>query len=224
MKRKQIFTMAAMAFCLQFGVLESRAQSDELPKIELAAEFTSITKPGYNGGATEPGFGGRFTYNLNKSVAVEAAGYFFPHKCQFGPCSNDNNGNTAEGLFGVKAGKRFEKWGIFAKGRPGVISFSQGKGAYIQTGANGIGLFPFQFQQERANHFAFDAGGVLEFYPSKRIVTRFDAGDTLIHYGARTYNYPIYTSSTGLYTLAPFTQRGETRHNFQFAASVGFRF
>ena len=29
--------------------------------------------------------------------------------------------------------------------------------------------------------FAVDLGGVLEVYPSNRIVTRFEAGDTLIH-------------------------------------------
>lgn len=224
MKRKLILTMVVIMFCLQFGVLAVRAQSAELPKIEVAAEFTSITKPSYGGGATEPGFGGRFTFNLNRSVAMEAAGYFFPHKCTFGPCTNDNNGNISEGLFGVKAGKRFEKWGIFAKGRPGVISFSQGNTGYIQTGQNIPGLFPFSFVHNRATHLAVDAGGVLEFYPSKRIVTRFDAGDTLIHYGARTYNYPTYDINTGVYTLAPFTQPGATRHNFQFAASVGWRF
>jgi hypothetical protein len=136
----------------------------------VAAEFTSITKPSFDNGDTEPGFGGRFTFNLNRSFAVEGVGYFFPHKCRFGFCTSDNGGNLTEGLFGLKAGKRFEKWGIFAKGRPGLASFSQGNSGYIQTGQ--VGVFPFVFEHTRATHFAFDAGGVIEFYPSKRIVTR----------------------------------------------------
>jgi len=221
MNRKQIFSAASIAFCLQLCAFKAVAQTADPPKVEVAAEFSSITRPSSGGGETEPGFGGRFTYNLNKSVAVEAAGYFFPHKIQAGIFS-DNNGNTAEGLFGVKAGKRFEKWGIFAKGRPGVISFSQGNSGYVPTGQGGA--FPFIFQQERATHFAFDAGGVVEFYPSRRIVTRFDAGDTLIHYGPHTFTFFGVDPITGGLTLVPFRRAATTRHNFQFAASVGFRF
>jgi hypothetical protein len=221
MNRKLILTVAVIGFCLHLCALAARAQSDDPPKVEVAAEFTSLTKPDFDGGGTEPGFGARFTYNLNKSVAVEAVGYFFPHKCQFGSCSNDNHGNIAEGLFGVKAGKRFEKWGIFAKGRPGLVSFSQGNTGYIATGQGGV--FPFIFQHDRATHFAFDAGGVIEFYPSRRIVTRFDAGDTLIHYGARTENFLVFDQNN-VPSLFPFRRRAQTLHNFQFAASVGFRF
>lgn len=222
MNRRLILGVAVITLGLHLGALRAKAQATDVPKYEVAAEFTSITKPDFDGGGTEPGFGGRFTYNLKKNVAVEAVGYLFPHKCQFGPCSSDNRGNISEGLFGVKAGKRFEKWGIFAKGRPGVVGFSQGKSGYIATG--GGGPFPFVFQHERATHLAFDAGGVIEFYPSRRIVTRFDAGDTLIHYGARTENFLTFDPITGAPSLLPFRRPEVTRHNFQFAASVGFRF
>ena len=37
-----------------------------------------------------------------------------------------------------------------------------------------------------------DVGGVVEFYPSKRIVTRFDAGDTIIHFGRRNMNTIVF--------------------------------
>ena len=221
MNRKLILCAAVIAFCLHLSALASRAQSDDLPKVEVGAEFSSITKPDFDGGGSEPGFGGRLTYNLNKSVAVEGVGYFFPHKCQFGPCSSDNRGNITEGLFGAKVGKRFEKWGIFAKARPGVISFSQGKSGYIQVGPSPQS---FTFIQERGTNFALDLGGVVEFYPSKRIVTRFDAGDTLIHYGARTQNFVIFSDPDGIPSLFSVRRPAVIRHNFQFAASVGFRF
>jgi hypothetical protein len=222
MRRNRFLAVVVSVLCMSCCLLEAQAQSADVPKYEVAAEFTSITKPDFDGGGTEPGFGGRFTYNLKKSVAVEAVGYFFPHKCQFGLCPSNNRGNITEGLFGVKAGKRFDKWGIFAKGRPGVVSFSEGHSGYIATGQGGA--FPFVFQQNRGTNFAFDAGGVVEFYPSKRLVTRFDAGDTLIHYRARTENFLVFDQITGAVSSFPFRRPAETRHNFQFAASVGFRF
>jgi hypothetical protein len=70
---------------------------------------------------------------------------------------------------------------------------------------------------------AFDVGGVVEFYPSKRIVTRFDVGDTIIRYGDTTVT-SIQGPIDGPFTLVPITIGGETRHNFQFSAGVGFRF
>ena len=199
-------------------VPEAKAQSDDLPKFEIGAQFTSITKPDNNNGATEPGFGGRFTFNFNRKFALEAVGNFFPHTCR--GCG-DNSGNIAQGLVGIKAGKRFEKWGIFAKGRPGVVSFSQGDSKWFDTGAGGA--FPFEFRRDRLTNFAIDVGGILEFYPTRRITTRFEAGDTLIHYGRRQNNF-IGFDPTGGFTLIPFTTRAETRHNFQFSAGVGWRF
>lgn len=206
--------------CLSISSIEVQAQSDDVPKFELGAQFTSITKPSYGG--TEPGFGGRFTFNLNRSVALEAVGNFFPHHCNYcsgGGTFGDNSGNITQGLIGVKAGKRFQKWGLFAKTRPGVVSFSEGNSQFVLATLSGYGVV-----QSRATHFATDLGGVLEFYPSKRIVTRFEAGDTLIQYGQRQTNILTFNPTTGAPGLMPFTTRSEIRHNFQFAAGVGWRF
>ncbi|HSS22798.1 MAG TPA: hypothetical protein VLL54_22180 [Pyrinomonadaceae bacterium] len=227
MKTKSFFTLLVGLIFSTVGAVELAAQTDEVPKFEVGVHFTSITKPDFNNGSTEPGLGGRFTLNLNRSVALEAIGNFFPHSCRFcgqGPVAGDNSGNIAQGFVGVKAGKRFEKWGIFAKGRPGVVSFSQGDSTYIQTGPTGPFLFPFDFQQKRANNFAVDLGGILEFYPTKRLVTRFEAGDTLIHYASRQGNLLTFDPANGATVLFPFTTRSETRHNFQFSAGVGWRF
>src|SRR6185295_15733195 len=102
--------------------LQALAQSEELPKFEVAGEFTTLEREAFSQRRTEPGFGGRFTYNLNKTVACEGAGYYFPKQCF--QCRN--GGTITEGLAGVKVGKRFEKWGVFAKARPGGITFSEG--------------------------------------------------------------------------------------------------
>ena len=196
---------------------QAQSQSTETPKFEVAAEFTTLEREAFDG-RTEPGFGARFTYNLNRMISLETAGYFFPKQC----IDCGNNGNVTEVLGGVKIGKRFDHWGIFGKARPGVVSFSRGKFNVVSD--PGIPGFPFQFFPDRVTSFATDVGGVLEFYPSKRVVTRFDAGDTIIHFGSRRTEFFAFDSTTSTFSLVPFTLPSRTTHNFQFMASVGFRF
>jgi len=220
MERRFFITMIVTAFLMlsSYQVKAQTAPPAELPKFEVAADFSSLTLASRE---TYPGVGGRFTYNLNKHVALEAAGYFFPGKCD--TCGGPLTGRITEGLFGVKAGKRFQKWGVFAKARPGFITFSRGAFDIVPTGAGG--LFPFRFDIHRQTNFALDLGGVLEFYPSKKIVVRFDVGDTLIHYPSRTSNFLIPDpANPGGALLVPFTNPAHTSHSIQFIGGVGFRF
>jgi hypothetical protein len=217
MKRNALFAVALSACCL-FVVQPVKAQADDPPKYEVGAEFISLAREKFSGGRADPGLGGRFTFNFNRNVAVEAAGYFFPQRC----FSCERNGRMSEAVFGVKAGKRFQKWGIFAKARPGLVSFSQG--SFNVVPLSGGGAFPFRVDIERSTHFAADLGGVLEFYPMRHIVTRFDAGNTIIHYGARNSNFLVFDPTTGGPILVPLPIPARTTHNFQFSAGVGFRF
>lgn len=194
------------------------SQDQELPKFEVAAEFTSLERDAFQRQRTEPGLGGRFTFNLNKTFALEAAGYFFPKRC----FDCENNGRVLQTVGGVKVGKRFEKWGIFGKARPGIISFSDGERNLSPTGP--FPQFPLEVTFNRVTSFATDIGGVVEFYPSKRIVTRFDAGDTIIHFTRRTTNDFRFNPITNLFEVGPVTRPARTTHSFQFMASVGFRF
>lgn len=205
---------------LSVFVLQSQAQSQstEPPKFEVAAEFTTLEREDFSGTGTTAGGGARFTFNLNRMISLETAGYFFPKQC----ISCRNNGNVTEVLGGVKIGKRFEHWGVFGKARPGVVSFSRGK--FDVRPAPSIPGFPFEFVPSRLTNFATDVGGVVEFYPSRHLVTRFDAGDTIIHFGPRPAEVIIFDATTSTYSLRPFTLPSRTSHNFQFIASVGFRF
>ncbi len=215
MKRKLLLSSLLLLalFCI---CAQAQTGADDPPKREVGLHFTSLS---FGTDRTEAGLGARFTYNLTKSFALEAEGDVLPHNSRF--AGFRNGGRGLEGLFGVKAGKRFERFGIFGKARPGVISFTQGQGGFIQTGTSGT--FPFRFETRRATHFAADLGGVLEFYPSRRIVARFDAGDTIIRYGRTTVN-GLSTDGSGNTTIFPFPVNAETTHNFQFTAGVGFRF
>lgn len=211
MTRTRVFTAMIVMFLMHSQAL---AQSQDVPKFEVAAEFTTLERDDFRA-RTEPGFGGRFTFNFNRVFALEAAGYFFPKQCS--DCREP--GRVTQVLGGVKVGKRFENWGIFAKARPGVASFSEGDFDVVPQGPNF-----FELRRKRVTSFAMDIGGVLEFYPSKRIVTRFDAGDTIIHFRRRTAEFEIVDPVTGSLQIVPVISPARTTHNFQFMASVGFRF
>lgn len=204
------FIFAAIAAALLFALsysparAQARAQS-EVPKVELGVHMTVID---LNEVFEVPGgVGARLGFNFNRHVSFDAEINYFPRKnrCRavFGAsCFGTEAGNfgQTEGLFGVKAGQRFEKLGIFAKVRPGFVHFRAEQ------------ITP-DFNDQRHHRFALDVGGVLELYPVRHLVIRFDLGDTLIPFGGRTVNGangPVHLE-TGL-------------HNFQGGAGIGFRF
>jgi hypothetical protein len=207
--------LVAIATLLVMHV-NSHAQSQDLRKFEVGIEYANLAREAFGQHQMEAGVGARFTFNLNRIVAFETAGYFYPHQCNFCP----NGGNVSQVVAGAKIGKRFEKWGIFGKARPGVVSFSQGE--FIPIIINPFG--PIEGRSNSVTSFAADLGGVLEFYPTDRIVTRFDAGDTIIHFGRRTTNGVGFNFTTNEFFLIPITRPARTTHNFQFTAGVGFRF
>jgi len=210
MQTKTTFGLSAALVCL--FALGGRAEAQtEAPKFEVGAQFTAIAiddDPSNNTLCGDPcdtfvykGAGGRFTYNLNDSFAVETGVNFFNENQSF--TSRRVGGKPVQALFGVKAGRRFERVGVFGKVRPGFLSFSR----TISSGLGGIGP-----DYSRKTHFNLDVGGVFEVYPSRRVVLRVDAGDTIIRYGEEQL--------AG--ALSAF--EGETRHNFQVNAGVGYRF
>jgi len=217
MIRKFPIAIAIIAASFLAGPARARGQSRDIPRFEVAAEFTSIT---FDPGLSEPGIGGRVTYNLNKHVALEAAGYFFPRQCHF--CGRVEEGQIAQGLFGVKIGKRFKKWGVFGKARPGLMNFSRGAFDIVPTGGTGLNAFRINFR--RQTNLVFDLGGVVEFYPSKKFVLRLDVGDTIIRYPQRTLTFLTIDATTGAASLDSFISPSYYRRTIQIMAGVGFRF
>jgi hypothetical protein len=220
MRRDAHFSTALLILTLLFfPAREALAQAEDAPKVEVGAQFSSLslTPPeDFLGTENKPGFGARFTYNLTDNVAVEAEGNFFTTKSRLGI----SVGGRAEQLqAGVKAGKRFERVGFFLKARPGFVSFDEA----LQIGEEQVTFegTPFlipRFTRVRRTHFSMDVGAVLELYPTRRTMVRFDAGDTIIRYGERN-DFTTFPSVPML-TRAP----SEIKHNFQFTAGVGYRF
>lgn len=235
MTKRVVLVLSAL--CVAFSVCSQRtlAQSDE-KKIEVGGHFSLLRVPMLTatftgivcvtvpcpsltfsrGSETDPGFGARIGYNVTPNVTLEAEGDFFPRDRDL------NGGRKAQGLFGAKAGKRFDGAGIFAKVRPGFVRLNRGdyrpKGGCIAVFPSPIGCF----QPVARTNFALDLGGVAEVYPSKNTILRFDAGDTIIRFGARN-RAATYTSG-GATGSVVFPVAAETKHNFQASVGVGFRF
>ena len=213
------FLLLLVSVCTAQG---QQSKQDEPAKIEVGVHFSSFNVgpqidpfgPFLDRARSEAGVGGRFGYNLNRHVAIEAETNFFP-KENFQALNS--GGRLFQGQFGVKAGKRFDKFGLFAKVRPGVLSFGR---IYTQTGSvtfpfrgNGpIVTFPI-LEPRRRNFFSLDVGAVVEFYASKRVLARFDVGDTMVHHGET----PIVPSANAF----PVPR---VAHKFQFSSGIAFRF
>lgn len=175
--RKRFFTITIAALLLSITDQAAHAQS-EMPKLELGAQFSAIRlsdfRPTRRGSSIyfskwEVGVGGRATYNFNSHLAVEGeVNFFFPEDSLL-------RGNLrTEGLFGVKAGKRWDRFGLFGKLRPGfMISEAM---CLTKEGRAARCSEPVP----RENNVALDLGFVLEVYTSRRYILRLDVGDTLI--------------------------------------------
>lgn len=177
---------------------------------------------------TQVGFGGRFGYNLTDNLAVEAELNFFPKADLFSQPDVFNDGNLIEGLFGLKAGKRFDKIGIFGKARPGFLYASKGD-LQLDSRILCAAIFPPPagcFETTSKNSFAFDLGGVVELYPTKRTLIRFDLGDTIVRLGERSVTAILNPPPGGLSPsrLVVVGVPAETTHNLQVSAGIGFRF
>src|SRR5262249_3416358 len=90
------------------------------------------------------GIYGRMFLNFTRSNAVDIEVTRYPGK--------------TSALAGVKSGKRFDRFGAFAKARAGVWHFDR-------------------------TYTAADLGGVFEYYASRHTAIRIDIGDTIIFYG-----------------------------------------
>ncbi len=248
MKQSLLPTIVVVLASLLFAGNEVLAQED-VQRFELGGQFSLIyrNKPTAQDDefvarhVTNPGFGARFTYNLTNEIALEAESNFFPDRDfhqdgSFFTRPDDNrgvpSGHIFQGQFGVKAGKRFRKFGVFGKVRPGFVRFSQvsqfdgfrNRLFFHPSLGRLVELPNAEFHMGKEAYFSTDIGGVVEFYPSRRIVTRFDVGDTIIRYGVYREAAALVCALSFPCTTHLFERPAETRHKLQFSAGVGIRF
>jgi hypothetical protein len=225
---KQTASCFVLLASLALGVVVARAQSTD-KKFEVGGQFSVLRVPTETvtlagpalttneNSNTNYGFGGRFGYKLSKYFTLEAEANFFPHDGVL------DGGKKSQAFFGVKAGKRFENFGVFAKARPGFVNYSRGD---YQFAGPCITVFPPPigcYQPVGQTNFAIDLGGVFEYYPSRRTIIRFDAGDTMVRLPARNVA-AFQTNPTGAFSLVVVPATAETKHHFQGSVGFGFRF
>lgn len=186
--RKSLLAVASSTFVLCFSCLVSQAQTRTISDVEKVPTY-EIGGLVFAAGSHDLGYGGgvggRFTYNLNNQIALDSEVDFF--------LPDEGPPYATQGLFGIKAGTRTKHVGIFAKARPG-----------FQTN--------FVVNDREQAVFALDVGGVVEVYPNRHVVLRFDAGDVIIPFGNRLVGEGL------------FAQRLGTTHNVQCALGVAVRF
>ena len=206
--------------CLFLAVITfasaSIAQSKK-DKVEIGVQSTSLTlfDPDFDFDHTRPGVGGRVTYNFNRSIAAE--GNYFTREHRFRLPNPE--GHMFQGQFGLKIGKRFEKWGAFGKFRPGFVGFTRVNKLVREFPQlrNQIPTIAGEWRVGKVAYPSLDIGGVVEFYISRRWMTRFDIGDTVIRYGE--------VSTDSLSARVAILRRGvEYHHNLQVSSGFAFRF
>jgi hypothetical protein len=235
MKRNLLDVLVFTVLLLAGAAGEAVAQDDDGPDVddhpfEVGAQLTFIginfpervvISPPSTGTSTAlprdhvgtAGYGGRFAYNANRYLALEAEVNYLPER----NLNEVFQSRRVQVFGGVRAGRRWEKVGVFAKARPGAVNFDE-------YGVRGPCTFVAGsrdcFDQPRTL-FAFDAGGVVEYYPTRRTILRVDAGDTVIRFRD---SGPITFPPTGTSAGSSVFTRRETTHNFQMTFGFGVRF
>jgi hypothetical protein len=199
--------------------LASSPNDREPPKIEVGVHFSSFTlgpdaeffSSTTDHARSEDGAGVRAGYNLTKYLAVEGEVNFFTHEQAI---TFRSGGNLLQGQFGAKIGKRFDRFGFFAKGRPGFLNFSQ---VLTHTGNTSFtsGGQTFTFPNFEVNVAASSRSTSAELsnsIPRAACWCGSTFGDTMVH-----------TSDVEVPTLGVIS-RGGLSHKFQFSSGIAFRF
>ena len=186
---------SSLSLCAS-NALAQEAQHDT-PRYEVGVHVTTLSVAAK--GDNDNTLGVRFTYNLTDYVALEAETNRFLESREGGDT------NETQGLFGVKAGIRKRRYGVFAKVRPGLTNFYR---LGVTPGPNNFG--------DGHARFSMDVGGVVEYYPHRNLAFRVDVGDTMINFKNGDFFYDRLDT--------PRFVQGGLSHNLQFNIGVAFRF
>ena len=207
MTKHSRLSLLAMGLLLAFAAGDTRAQS--MPeRMEVSVHYTHLRLSVID--SSDAGIGMRLGFNINEHLAVEAEGNYF-RRYNLGNTSLEDK---AQGMTGVKAGRRSRWFGAFGKLRAGAVVFPS-----LRT-LRGFCVLDFDTpgcarERRGGSRFALDAGAVLEFYPARRVIVRADAGDTMIR-----FKNDRLLNEQGDRVRVP----DGFSHNFQFTLAVGFRF
>lgn len=197
-----------LLFVTFIGVRPAFAQRPD-GAFELGAQTTLLRLSDL--GQTNAGIGGRASFDLSRWASLEAEINVTPHDNAAYTAVSPSDAvvrtiyhrRRADALFGTKLGLRGERFGAFARVRPGIVRLTdKGLACVGQPCAFSSFVRPVYHTE-----LALDLGGTFEFYPSARTVARFDLGDLMIRHDR----------------LAPPCSTCTT-HNFISRLGIGLRF
>jgi hypothetical protein len=145
------------------------------------------------------GLGANFDYRISRRFGFDSEINLFP-----GSWGIRGKSRTVEGLFGIRYGFRQQKWGVFAKLRPGFVYYDK---ARPELNSQLLG---------NLTRFAFDVGQSFEYYPSRRSTFRLDIGTTFVRYLRDNHDPTAMFPLSSRYFI--------TQGNFQFSSGYILRF
>ncbi len=181
---------------LLFSTTCMYAQSPGLSHYEAGLQYTVHQAMGTTDGCLgcevrAQGVGARFVYNPSRFFALEGEWNLFPEGTKRS-ATNLYGGRATQGLFGAKGGWQNRRFGIFARAAPGYLSYGRGI-VSVKTQE------PIEFNFGHVTHFRQYLGAVVEYYPARHIVLRYDDGCNLTHYGASLWITERQVSTGVLY-------------------------
>ena len=208
------YTLVVLACSFATETSAQTASQPAASRLEVGAQAGYFNHSRFD--KTTAGIGGRLSFDVRRWLTAEGEATFFPDDDILLESTPGFLQSTpglrilyprkrTEAFFGMKAGVRNDRVGLFAKARPGFTHVS-GNGVECVGDVCALVLL---IRPEYSTEFALDFGGVFEFYPSRRIVARFDLGDTMIRHTSAAP--PCWTESC-------------TSHNLSSKMGVGFRF
>lgn len=204
-------SMAAGVVCLlAVGASTTFAQGGA-PRLDVGAQVNVLRLS--DSSDTNVGVGGRVTVNLTRWFGLEGEYQYLPQDViDVTSVSLDGSRvgiryerRRSTALFGAKVGSRGERFGMFAKVRPGVTVLSD-RGVDCLGDVCALMLLAVP---EYRSEFAMDVGGVVEFYPSSRWLIRGDVGGLMIKHRS---------------TAPPCGAGDCTTWNLAISAGAGLRF
>jgi hypothetical protein len=156
---------------------------------------------------TDIGVGGRFSWHPAGLIGVEAEIDVYPRNFPDGTAFSRGR---VEGLFGATVGPRFGGVRPFARLRPGFLTFREASQPFAC-----ILIFPPPLSCTLSGRtvFAFDIGGGIELYPTRKTFVRVDVGDRLLKYPGPAFDRERVVRQESFYS-----------HDLRFAAGAGVRF
>jgi hypothetical protein len=156
------------------------------------------------------GFGGRFTWKPSTLIGVDAEVTWYPSDFP-GESSFAFSGNRLEGLFGITAGPRLNRFRPFVRGAAGFLKSSAAPEPFAC-----IAIFPPPLNCLMAagqTMSVFEIGGGVEIDATNRTFVRVDLSDRMIEYPAPAFDADFQLVDEAFYG-----------HAVRFAIAFGYRF